>query len=383
MSNRILLELIKESQSADSKPCKGLESADWDFVYKEAVSQAVIGIVANEVPASVLSGDPRWKQAIYRQQANYARYIHAEDDLKKVMDQAEIPFVILKGNAAAVYYRHPERRKMGDIDFLVPQSEYERAQEVLTKNGYELNNHGENPRHIGYKKNKVAFELHHHFSYDNMEIEKEVVAGLHQRITGKIGSHEFPMLPSEANGLVLLDHMRSHLKSGMGLRQVIDWMMYVNSELHDSEWDGGFEAIVRDKGMRKFAMIVTRMCQMYLGLPVTNITWCREADESLCKRLMTIVMNSGNFGMKNSSGNHIETVTTKFRRNGILRTMQQAGEYNWKAYKKHHWLRPFAWIYQLFRYIRLGLKTGRVGKKMNEDFNRSKERTEVLKEMGI
>ena len=133
------------------------------------------------------------------------------------MDEAGIPFVILKGNAAAIYYKHPEYRKMGDIDFLVPQDEFEHAQKILQENGYQRDNHGENPRHVGFKKNGISFELHHHFSHRDMDIEDIIIDGLNNRVIGKIGDHEFPMLPSEANGLVLLDHMKAHLKGGMGL----------------------------------------------------------------------------------------------------------------------------------------------------------------------
>jgi len=76
------LELIKLSQFA-FKPSEAIKKVDGDIVYKKALSQAVISIVAHEVPASVLSRDSSWQQAIYRQQANYARYLHAEDELKK------------------------------------------------------------------------------------------------------------------------------------------------------------------------------------------------------------------------------------------------------------------------------------------------------------
>lgn len=139
-------------------------------------------------------------------------------------------------------------------------------------------------------------------------------------LRGKTGTYEFPMLPPTANGLVLLDHMKSHLKSGMGLRQIIDWMMYVNAKLHDDEWNGIFEKVVKEKGYCKFARVATKMCQKYIGLPYENIIWCHDADEVLCDRLMSIVMNSGNFGMKNGSGNSVETVTTRFRRDGFFVT---------------------------------------------------------------
>ena len=376
-----ILQLIKASQFPESDLTIGPDW-DWDAIYNEAVSQAVIGIVASVVPKAVVASDKRWKEAKLKQTANYVRYSRAEEELKRVLDEADIPFVILKGNAAAIYYKNPELRKMGDIDFLVPQSKFTQAQNVLEKNGYQRDNHGENPRHIGYKKEGISFELHHHFSHEEMDIEDYVIDGLSNRVVGKINKHEFPMLPNIANGLVLLDHMKSHLRYGMGLRQIIDWMMYVSLELSDEVWIGEFEQIVRNKKLRKFAITVTRMCQMYLGLPKT-ITWCKDADEELCKRLMANVVASGNFGRKKSSGNSIETVSSNIRRIGLFRYLQIAGEHNWKAYKKHHWLKPFAWLYQIFRYARLGFRTGRNGKQISGDVHRSKERVKLLEDLGI
>lgn len=375
-----ILQLIKASQFPETA-LTIMQDCDWDAIYDEAVLQAIIGIVASVVPKEVVASDKRWQQAILRQKANYIRYCHAEDELKRVLDEADIPFVVLKGNAAAIYYNHPEQRKMGDIDFIVLNSDYEKAKTILTKNGY-IEHHEEGPRHIGYKKDGISFELHHRFSHDDVDIEDYVIDGLNNRILGKIEDHEFSMLPSLANGLVLLDHMKSHLKTGLGLRQIIDWMMFVNGELSDTVWFENFGNICKDIGLCKFAITVTRMCQMYLGLP-ESITWCREADEALCKRLMANIVHTGNFGRKHGSGNSIEVVSSNIRRKGLFQYLQIAGEHNWKAYKKHHWLKPFAWFYQIFRYARLGFKTGRSRKQISGDVQRSKERLQLLKDLGI
>lgn len=235
---------------------------------------------------------------------------------------------------------------------------------------------------LGFKKNGISFELHHHFSHEEVDIENYLIDGLKRREVAKIGKHEFPMLPKMENGLVLLDHMRNHLKSAIGLRQIIDWMMFVNAELTDEMWNSGFGLIVKDKGLEKFTITATRMCQIYLGLS-ERITWCKGADEELCKRLMVNIIKTGNFGHKNGSGTSVERVSSNIRRKGLFRYLQFAGEYNWKAYHKHHWLKPFAWIYQGFRYIRLGISTGRKKKQVSGDLQRGKEREELLKDLGI
>ena len=376
-----LLKLIKVSQfSGAYSPGKEI---DWNVLYDEAVSHAVLGIVSGVVPKDIAALDSRWKTAVYKHQASYVRYCRAEEELGRVLNAAGIPFVILKGNAAAVYYRKPELRRMGDIDFLVLQKDFAKAREVLIQNGYKVTKElGYNPRHMSFKKNGVSFELHHHFSHDDLDIEEYLIEGLSRCVTASIGKHEFPMLPESENGLVLLDHMRNHLKSGMGLRQIIDWMMYVNAKLTDEEWNSGFGQIVKEKGLEKFTVTITRMCQIYLGLP-ESITWCKDADPELCRKLMINVLKTGNFGYKHAGGESIERVSTIIQKRGLFCHLQYAGELNWKACQMHHWLKPFAWIYQILRYIRKGLQTGRNRKQVSGDFKRGKERAELLRELGI
>ncbi len=382
---KILLELIKQSQFGDEKLFP-IDSCDWDIVYSEAISQSVIGIIAPEIPSSIRASNEKWQRIRDQQLAYNVRYFHAESELTKLFEKTDTPFVILKGTSAAIYYRHPERRMMGDIDLLVPQELFEKTIELLSENGYEMESTPDLkmsiPRHVGFKKNKISIELHHHFSREELDIEKYLIEGIPRRIYAEVDSIRFPMLPKLSNGLVLLEHLRAHLQSGLGLRQVVDWMMYVNRELSDQFWEVEFSSIVESKGLAKLAKVTTRMCQIYLGLPDT-ITWCSDADENLCNKLMENIFISGNFGKKHGSGNAVESIRTKMKKQGFFRWLQIAGEHNWKAYKKHHWLKPFCWIYQIGRYAKQGLRTGRSYKQLSSDFGRGKERYDLLKELGI
>ena len=371
---KTLLELIKVSQFGGEFTVP--EGCDLDALYKEASLQSVLGLVSPYVP----SPRGKWEEASYRHTANYVRYCYAEEQLINVMD--DIPFVILKGNAAAVYYKTPSERSMGDIDFQVLPSDFDRVKDLLIESGYQLTQESEDyTRHIGLSRDGFSFELHRRFSHD-IDLEDLVVPGIEDRVTGDVDSHSFPMLPPLANGIVLLDHMRSHLQSGLGLRQVIDWMLYVNAELDDSFWNDSFGTVAKDKGLATLAVVTTRMCQKYLGLPA-DITWCSSASDALCDELMENLLSSGNFGRKHGTGSKVETVTTAFKTEGVFRRLQRAGKHNWKLYKKHHWLLPFCWIYQAFRYLKQGLFSGRGASGLRSDAARGKDRYELLKKLEI
>ena len=352
---------------------------DWHAVLKEAEYQAVLGLVIDTAPKDVRE---KWKSRAGVVTANFVRILHYQKQLCELFKANDIPLVILKGTAAAVYYPNPAQRSMGDIDYLVPEKYFDRAKVLLSENGYSVEEDLRYARHIDVTKDNISFEQHRFFSDGEVEIERFIKDGMTSIEEREVFGIKFPMLPRLANGLVLLGHMVHHLKTGLGLRQVIDWMMYVHSELTDDFWTETFEPAAKESGLDKVAFIATEMCKKYLGLPA-EIHWCEDGDEALCRELMESLLSSGNFDRKRGRGSAIETVTSNFARKGLFRYLQTAGEYNWKAYHKHKWLKPFAWAYQICRYIKQGIKAKRSNKQLFDDFDRGSKRAELLKKLKI
>lgn len=367
----ILLEAIRRSlwgeKAAESsaytdgdvlsnKACSAAVSdAVWDDVIKEAYIQTVAGLAIAGAPEEV---QDKYRDARLRQAAFLTRYLYQQSQLVSLFQGADIPLVILKGCSAAVNYPDPALRMMGDIDFLVPKDKFESAYRLMSENGYiEIETNELNPRHKGFSKDGIHLELHHHFSYDWLDIESYLEEGLKHAEIREISGHEFPMLPPPANGLVLLAHAGQHLKSGLGLRQVIDWMMYVNQNLDDQLWEESFRPVVEKLGLYDFAVTMTALCRKYLGLK-KDITWCDTADESLVDSLMENLLSSGNFGRRHGEGSKIESVIVSFRTEGLFYRLQTSGKANWKALEKHPRLTSVAWLYQIFRYIRQGIVRG-------------------------
>lgn len=373
-----LLSLIKKSQFGVEDTIKWAD-VDMNALYEEALNQSVLSIVANEIPEEYIT--KKFVDAKYRQKSSYILYGHSQDELKHVLDSADIPFVILKGNASAISYSDPTCRMMGDIDILVPQELYEKTKDILSSAGYEKGY--DNGRHCGFKKDKTSIELHHHFShFEDYDFENYIIEGLDSREVAIVDGHEFPILPKLANGIVLLDHFRRHLQSSVGLRQTIDWMMYVYRNLDDDYWNNEFKDIMEEKGLVKFAVTLTRMCQLYLGLPDT-INWCKEADDNNAEWLFELIISAGNFGRKNKKGYLVERVSVGIKREGLFHLLQRVGEKTWSAYLKHHWLKPFCWIYQSFRFAIKFIKSRRNPAQFKDDIARCDERYELLKTLGI
>ena len=352
---------------------------DWDAVLKEAEDQAVLGLVIDTAPKAV---QDKWRSHAGVVTANFVRILHYQQQLCELFKANDIPLVILKGTAAAVYYPNPAQRSMGDIDYLVPPEYFDQATELLVTNGYKIKDDPRAPRHMHVHKDNISFEQHRFFSSEGIDVERFILEGMHHIEMTEIYGTAFPMLPKLVNGLVLLGHLVQHLKSGLGLRQVIDWMMYVSSELDDAFWNQAFEKAAIETGLKKAAVIATRMCQLYLGLS-ESIHWCEDADPELCAELMESLLSSGNFDRKRGKGSAVESVTSNIARKGLFRYLQTAGEYNWEAYHRHYWLKPLAWLYQIGRYAKKGFQAKRSRTQLKEDIERGRNRKELLKKLSI
>lgn len=285
-NQKALLELLKASLFEIGPVFP--DDVDWNAVLAEAKAQTVVALAAKAVPAEYAS---QWQTYALQSQAQFVRVLHGQTKLVYMLDKVGIRLVILKGTAAAVCYPEPFRRMMGDIDFLVPQDRFEDAVQLMQENGYRQLKQSNN-RHICFMKDGIEYELHRHFSFEDKDIEDEIVSDLSHPEWVEIGESRFPMLPRLANGLILLAHIRQHMKSGVGLRQMIDWMMYVDRELDDEFWQSDFMQVAERKGLATLAITATRMCQRYLGLG-TRITWCAYADDILCDQLLALLFSSG------------------------------------------------------------------------------------------
>lgn len=365
------------------------EKVCWEEVFSELVLQTVETLPVEILPGNgELSGElsARWEQNTFKRLQRWYRLLEEQQRLVGLFEAASIPFAVVKGFAADCYYPKPEYRAMGDIDLIVRPKDYARALELMVSNGYLAGETGNN-RHGELRKNGVEFELHWRFSIPPASMEERpldvmIYEGILRTDTCRIGEYHFPVLPRLTNGLVLLQHISQHLEGGLGLRQIIDWMLYVHRELTDEYWENEFQGAARAVGLEKLAVTVTRMCQMYLGLP-NELSWCRGVDTSLCEELMELIIDKGNFGRRDHDSNTAIWVINGMR-NPVyfMRLLQQRGRTHWRAAQRYPVLRPFAWMYQIGRYARRGLRRPDPLRTLWTDMALSKRECALLDELG-
>ena len=353
----------------------GVASADSE-IYEEMRLHAIAPLAA---PVLLELGLPeellkKWEMSCVGAVVNYQRCVHAQAALP-----ISVPYVILKGMSAAQYYPYPEYRMMGDIDIMTSHEDYNTACDMLLQSGFtEYTNAVDQylNRHREFIGKHIPIEVH---SYYALRDKKEEVKALDDLIINNITpSH---ILPDMINGLTLIEHINHHIEEGLGLRQIIDWMMFVDKCLPDEKWPE-FEALASVTGHVMLAITVTRMCELYLGL--SEHRWSKKVDPALCESLMEYVLSCGNFGRKKEADSRTsEFLLTSATWKSKMITLKQRGVISWKAAQKYPVLRPFAMVYQGVRYVFKGLTRKQAIDKLRVEIANSKRNSALFDAIGV
>ena len=294
---KILLSHISGTSNLATVDC------DINLLLQEARMQSVFSIIYNAVQKSI----PDDTQATWQETAQYAlinnmRVSRLHSEIDKLL--GDIPYVILKGNASAYYYKKPLLRTMGDVDFLVNEADVSRVAKIIEDNGFTAEE-DKGGIHIGFHRDEEMFrdsvELHRSIngipSGKSGELIKSYLADIIETSI-RVGSSNtaYNMPDKFHHGFVMLLHTASHLKSeGMGLRHLCDWAVYINT-FDDSEWRAMFEDKLKACGLWRYAQIISKCCVKYLGCK--DQPWMGEVEAEILEGLIEDILEAGNFGHK-------------------------------------------------------------------------------------
>lgn len=294
---------------------------DWEGIYTLANEQAVTGIVTDGIV--VMGLEKAVPQAIGDKFIADASYITSTNlktnavqmRLCRMLEDAGLSYVILKGQEAARNYPKPLLRVSGDIDILLPPEQYGKAKELL-------HNIGVNPT-----DKPLAGEYSIYVDGIQVELHNNIYAGINPRCAKgfdalaqsvfsgrkRAGADveatltpgaDAPFVPSDDfNAIYLLVHAARHLGSfGISLRQVLDWVMHLsarNSNINHAELGRTIAAL----HLRVLYDLFSAFAQEYLGAPAeifetAGIPGATDAPapHPATGELWSIIRRSGNFG---------------------------------------------------------------------------------------
>lgn len=325
-------------------------------VLKEANQQAVLTLMKVEKKTS-----PEFYSLHAQTLVNNVRIDYEHAEVHRLMTQAEIPYVILKGSASASYYPEPLLRTMGDVDLLIAKSDLPKADVILRENGFHPVEKNDNECHLAYHRRTYGatstWEVHWKPNgVPNGVIGKQIERYLTNIITSAemhhVSESEYRIPSAFHHGLVMLLHVAGHLiNTGIGLRHLCDWAVFV-AKFSDEEFCEMFEDKLKAVGLWRFAQLLTQLSVKYLRCPAKE--WCGAGDDDYLEMLMVDIMKGGNFGVKDKNRiNQAKLMTNtgkgKVDDTSLLKqlflTMNEKAKRGMPITAKIPILLPIGWIY--------------------------------------
>ncbi len=388
-----LLNLISHTLFPNNPiPAKFTEKELSPDLITEAVSQTVLPFVYSAAQKLNIDATP-CLQSLRRILANNMVVEYEHSELHNLLQAHNIPYVILKGCVSASYYPEPALRTMGDVDFLVKESDLERVGEILEKDGYIRTEDHEHEAHIVYHRPpKSVLEMHWRLSGIPQGRNGDRVREYFSDIIETARTVEMPegsyRAPDDFHHcLVLLVHTAGHMiNTGIGLRHLCDWAVFTE-KVDIQQWHEELSLC----GLWRYAKLLTQLSVRYLHMP--GQLWAMEdAEENLLEAMVCDIFAGGNFGKKDDQRINQAKLMTDKEKGGVdgesmikqlVSVMNEKAGIVLPVCRKIPILLPIGWIYAGGRHL-LRIKDGKRPQiHMKEMVEGAAERREIYKKFHL
>ena len=306
--NGLFIELLQLSLGTRTELSRVPSVHEWDLLLIKAEDQAIVGLLLcglerlspEQVPPVPLK--LQWIGEEQILEVSYRKHLDIITKTRECLVRGHIPVAFMKGLVCGSRYLQPERRTCGDIDFVVAEKDFAKTLDLLEELGAV-------DRKLNHEHHGMAFvdgvTLEPHYkvhNFQNPAIDKAQIELFHEVFPHKLrrlnlDGEEIPVFPPTFECLILLGHMVNHVYAeGLGLRQVIDFMLFLQEEQENIRKEECQRYIKKMQMERAFRVFV-RICEEYLGMSCAlfNLEYSKK-EKKFAKKLFENIMKVGNFG---------------------------------------------------------------------------------------
>ena len=289
---------------------------EWQAIFTCAKNHSLIGLLYGGIERLPKEQLPprglliKWFGLADYQKKQKLRFDAVMAEFASLLAQEHIPYVVFKGLAVGAKYPQPELRTVGDIDFYVPPSDFDRAVEIIERNLGKIEEKDYVDKHFAFDWKDIRFEMHYQMETFGYRLHQEYYGRLIDDAIGRNLTHfeangsQIPMLPAELDLIHVFKHWMGHLiGEGVGLRQTTDLAVLINAYKGSIDIKKLKENLSRIGYLKAFDAVVMLVEKYYtIGWPEYWQEPCGQkslSPQSAARYADVIfedVMRNGNFG---------------------------------------------------------------------------------------
>ena len=296
--------------------------------------------------------------------------------------------LVVKGLVCRALYPQPDNRQSNDEDLYVRKEEYEAVKDILLKNNFTVISENDDVTTFIDPVSGLSIELHTAlFSLESKaygNYQRYFDQAFDECIVHSIDGVDVYSLEYTQHLLFLILHFVKHFfHGGVGIRQVVDIVMYSEAYGDKVDWDRLYDIL---KELNIYVLIVNlfAMAHDLLEFDYTKIRVPEGIDKSDYQDLFDDIMDAGIFGQSSSERIHSATITLNTISDGktsVLKSIfpslkEMQGKY--KYLNKYPVLLPFSYLSRIVNY-----KKNNSSKNSQRTIEVGKQRIELLKKYRV
>lgn len=350
-----LLDLLRASLTEEEHAADAMSAEELQSICRTAEKHSVLPLLQ-----PVLEGTPAASVCLTAAQSCAAQFYHLlilNCRCVRLLEDAGIETVVLKGAGAAWYYPVPEHRRSGDIDLLLARpDQMDEACRILTEDGAVPEEDQHANHHMSLRTPEgIDVELHISIVEDfdshavNGHVARAARALSENRILREImPGAELPVPAEPDQAVSLMLHMLQHfLRAGFGLKLICDWAA-LWSRMPEGTDLTRYEIFLDECGLRGFSDMLGSVCVRYLGLDPEKACVRELFGDDECREFLRDIFDAGTFGHSSPS----RMVMVRGGIFGYIREFHHQMHLNYPSAGKQIVLWPLLWVMTLGRFLR-------------------------------
>lgn len=354
----ILFALLRYAvcgEDLNKQTAEACTSANLEAVYNLAKKHDLAHLVAHAVEGLNLpecEALTKLKNAKMRAIYRYARMSYEYEQISRILEDAEVCFIPLKGSVLRGYYPEPWMRTSGDIDILVKDMDFDRAISALQNHGWKAEGPAQYQNICLRSPNGVLLELHFNIRV-KMDAADAVLDDVWKYIE-PVNGKQYEVHQTQAFFLLHhLAHMAKHiLVAGCGIRPFLDlWVLTGRQDCNEA----AFLELCNSAKLNRFADAAFALMNAWFG---------GNPHSEVSKHLACYIIGGGVYGSLSN-----KVVMAQIRTGGKLKNLWNRlfvpiGEMQlmYPILKKRKWLLP---VYHFVRWYQV-IASGRITKAVTE-----------------
>lgn len=386
--NSEMITLLKDARlNQISRPIK----LDYSKLYELSNQHQISALIFNQIysfddfPVEIKQ---IWKRDAIKINAFQTRKTMKILHVCKQFSKQNLKVLIVKGLICRSLYPQPDNRQSNDEDLYVQKEEFEIVTEILLRNNFTIVSKSDDVTTFIDPISGLSIELHTAlFSLESKaygNYQRYFDRAFDECIVHRIEGVDVYSLEYTQHLLFLILHFVKHFfHGGVGIRQVVDILMYSEAYGDKVNWDRLYD-ILKELNIYVLITSLFAMAHDQLEFDYAKIQVPEDIDKSDYQDLFDDIIDAGIFGQSSSERIHSATITLNTISDGktsVLKSIfpslkEMQGKY--KYLNKYPVLLPFSYLSRIVNY-----KKNNSSKNSQKTIEVGKQRIELLKKYRV